>query len=68
MRHFQCRLQQNNATTVGWIEERGAKCGALVEIPELGGFWRVVSICSQPAEADWLRQKQRLDRKGMPDI
>ena len=32
MRYYQCRLQQDHAHTVGWIEERGAKAGALVEI------------------------------------
>ena len=32
MRYFQCRLQQGDAHTVGWIEERGARKGAQVEI------------------------------------
>jgi hypothetical protein len=68
MRYFQCRLQQNNAMTVGWIEERGARIGALVEIPELGGLWRVTTVCPRPLDASWLREKQRVDRKGMPDI
>ena len=68
MRYFQCRLQQENTTIVGWIEERGAKLGARVEIPELGGLWRVMTCCPQPVDGSWLREKQRLDRKGMPDI
>ena len=68
MLYFQCRLQQGNAHIVGWIEQRGAKPGALVEIPELGGAWRVVTVCDKPMPDTWLREKQRLDRKGMPDI
>ena len=68
MRFYQCRLRQANAYSIGWIEERGAKCGALVEIPELGGSWRVETVCPVPVDAEKLREKQRVDRKGMPDI
>lgn len=68
MRYFQCRLRQNDALVVAWIEERGAKSGAQVEIPELGGLWRVVTCCPGPVDASWLREKQRVDRRGMPDI
>lgn len=65
---YQCRLRQGSARTVAWIEARGAKVGADVEIPELGGFWRVETACSIAIEAERLREKQRIDRKGMPDI
>lgn len=40
----QCGLEQNGSRVVGWIEERGAKLGARVEIDELGGFWEVVGV------------------------
>lgn len=68
MRFFQCRLQQGKAHAVGWIEERGARQGALVEIPELGGQWQVMTVAPLAVPDVWLREKQRLDRKGMPDI
>lgn len=68
MRYFQCRLQQGEAHTVGWIEERGARAGVGLEIPELGGVWRVVTVCPVAVPATWLKEKQRHDRKGMPDI
>ena len=68
MLYYQCRLQQGNAHTVGWIDERGAKTGVLVEIPELGGQWRVVTVSPIPVPDTWLREKQRHDRKGMPEI
>ena len=68
MKLRQCRLAQGNCTTVGWIEARGARVGARVEVPELGGLWRIVSVCPIAVEADALREKQRIDRKGMPDI
>ena len=40
----QCGLAQNGSRVVGWIEERGAKMGARVEIDELGGLWEVISV------------------------
>lgn len=64
----QCRLQQDGATVVGWIEARGAKLGVRVEVPDLGGLWRVAAVYQPPLDAAWLRKKQRIDRKGMPTI
>jgi hypothetical protein len=66
MRFHQCRLQQGSAVIVGWIETRGAKLGKRVEVPEFGGLWRVASVFEPPLDAEWLREKQRIDRKGMP--
>lgn len=40
----QCGLTQNGSRVVGWIEERGAKMGARVEIDELGGLWEVIGV------------------------
>jgi hypothetical protein len=68
MRFYQCRLQQDGLATVGWIEARGAKLGARVEVPECGGLWRVAAVYQPPLDARWLREKQRIDRKGMPTI
>ena len=68
MLYHQCRLRQGNTFTVAWIEARGARPGALVEIPDLGGCWLVETACPIPMSADRLREKQRFDRQGMPDI
>lgn len=68
MQFYQCRLQQGGLTTVGWIEARGARLGVRVEIPECGGLWRVAAVYQPPLAADTLREKQRIDRKGMPTI
>lgn len=43
-RYRLCGLAQENARTQGWIEDRGAKIGARVEIEELGGFWEVTGV------------------------
>ena len=66
MRFYQCRLEQGGAATIGWIEERGARPGASVEVAECGGLWRVAAVYRPALDAAWLRQKQRFDRKGMP--
>lgn len=68
MRFYQCRLQQGKTHIVGWIEERGAMTGAAVELPELGGLWRVLTVCPLPVPKTWLNEKQRQHRRGMPDI
>lgn len=68
MKLYQCRLRQGEARAVGWIEARGAKLGARVEVPELGGLWLVTAVDEPPLQAVWLREKQRVDRKGMPTI
>ena len=39
-----------------------------VEVPELGGLWDVVTVDRHALPAAWLHEKQRKDRKGMPDI
>jgi len=43
--YIQCTLAQGNTRTVGWIEERGAKLGACVEIKD-DGFWDVIGVGS----------------------
>jgi len=68
MRYFQCTLRQGTTTTIGWIEERGARVGVRVDVPELGGLWDVVTVDRHALPAAWLHEKQRKDRKGMPDI
>ena len=39
-----CGLSQGQQRSQGWIEERGARLGASVEIEELGGFWEVTGV------------------------
>lgn len=64
---YQCRLQQGESQTVGWIEGRGAKIGADVELPELGGMWRVIAVYNH-MDGTALREKQARDRNSLPSI
>lgn len=68
MMYRQCRLSQGSAHVVGWIEERGAKVGASVELPEMGGFWNVDEVYSFAMSAEQLRSKQDRDRNCFASI
>ena len=37
MRFYQCQLQQSSATTIGWIEARGAKLGEQTPVERVVG-------------------------------
>lgn len=64
MRYFQCRLKETNGNreTVGWIEERGAKLGASVELKDFGAFFDVLQVSNMSFDLADLQQKQRNDR------
>jgi len=63
----QCALSQGDRKTVLWIDERGAKPGASVEL--IGdGFWRVDEVYAFGMDATAVREKQRLDRGSLPSI
>ena len=63
-----CGLAQENQRTQGWIEERGAKLGARVEIEELGGFWEVTGVGTSVMTREELANKQRADRSSCQSI
>lgn len=65
---YQCNLQQGDARTVGWIEKRGAKLHASVEVPELGGFWTVTGVGLPPMSKEQLQKKQERDRGSLPSL
>jgi hypothetical protein len=69
MRYYQCRLRHGNSEIVGWIEERGAKVGAYIEMIDFGHeLIRVDEVYGFGIHVDALREKQRLDRNCLPSI
>lgn len=68
MMYYQCTLQREDVTTVGWIEARGAKKSNLVELIELGGFWKVIDVTFPGMDATDLRDKQSRDRGCLPSL
>lgn len=67
-RWYQCALAQGERRTVGWIEERGAKRGARVEIKGEDGLWDVEAVYEPSYDASWLEEKRRKDRGSLPSL
>lgn len=66
---FQCRMRHGADETIGWIEERGAKVGASVELLTGDGkFWDVTHVYTPGLEASALRDKQARDRNALPSL
>lgn len=71
---YQCLLEREDdpghfLKQVAWIEERGAKPGAKVEVKEDGMFWDVVHVYkSFGLEEKILRDKQARDRDAFGSI
>ena len=67
--YFQCRMRHGSSETVGWIEERGAKVGARVELKSAdSAFWDVVDVARPGLDEAKLREKQSNDRNALPSI
>jgi hypothetical protein len=67
--YFQCELRQGDAKTIGWIEERGAKVGASVELLTADKkFWVVTQVYPGGLEEKVLRAKQANDRNCLPSL
>lgn len=67
--YFQCTLRHENTTTSGWIEERGARIGAKVELERKSGvFWDVVAVYGPALPENMLREHQRMNRGSLPSV
>lgn len=72
MKMVQCRLERPSAAVgqqvmVAWIDERGAKVGAQVELLPSGQFWEVKAVYNR-MDAEVLKETQRQRRKPPPSI
>ena len=75
MRYFQCDLIEEGGErfkspmkTTAWIEERGARVGASVEIKEYGKRFFVDKVYNTPFDAKELAEKQARDRNCFGSI
>ena len=58
--YFQCTLTKGEETTIGWIEERGAFVGAIVELLDLDGeFWTVTIVGDKSLPKSLIRENER---------
>lgn len=74
MKYYQCRMHQisdienSKYVIIAWIEEKGAKKGALVELKGENGLWHVDTVDSNPINYEDLNEKQRKDRRSLGSI
>jgi hypothetical protein len=67
--YYQCRFKRGESETIAWIEERGAKVGASVELKTADGErWNVIEVFAPGLDEAKLREKQQNDRNALPSI
>jgi hypothetical protein len=67
VRVYQCRFRRGAERTVAWIEARGAKVGAWVELEarDNNGLWEVEAVFDAPLEDRSFKEMQRLNRNSL---
>jgi hypothetical protein len=67
---YQCRFRRGSERTVAWIEARGAKVGAKVELTTLddSGPWLVEAVQSAPLAAEALKDMQDMNRNAFASL
>lgn len=68
--YYQCDLSQGSTRTTAYIEERGAKLGARVEIKTSGfdGLWEVIQVADKGIEGAILSELQKNNRNSFGSI
>ena len=66
--YFQCRLRRGESETTGWIEARGARVGATVELLPVRELWAVTEVFRHGLPEDVLKENQRLNRRSLPSV
>jgi hypothetical protein len=67
-KYFQCRLRRGDTYTVGWIEARGAKVGASVELLPSHERWEVTEVYEHGLPEDYLKELQDMHRRSLPSV
>lgn len=65
---YQCLLQRGSEETTAWIEARGAKVGAGVELLPVREVWTVAKVYEHGLDGDVLQETKRLNRHSLPSI
>jgi len=65
-----CLLRNGNTHTKGYIEERGAKLGAKVELldSDTEGLWEVITVSDSRITREELNKQQKKSRESFPSI
>ena len=67
-KYQQCRLSKGEFTATAWIEQRGAKIGAIVELLPSRDEWTVTKVYDHVMSEDSLREVQMLNRRSLPSV
>lgn len=67
MKFFQCKMAGEDGYIYGWIEARGAKVGAMVEIKGQG-YYKVLEVYEPGLEKEELDAKNATVRKGFLSV
>ncbi len=67
---YQCRFRRGSECTIAWIEARGAKVGAWVELETLDkcGPWEVEAVFDAPLQDRALKDLERQNRNWLSSI
>jgi hypothetical protein len=68
--YHQCRFRRGSERTVAWIEARGAKVGARVDLKTFdeSGPCTMEAVLGAPLAVQALKDLQRLNRKSLSSI
>lgn len=64
----QCRLRRGGHEQTAWIEVRGARAGAEVELLPSRELWTVTAVHAHILPEDALRELQALNRHSLPSV
>jgi len=67
----QCKLTNQNSEMIVWIDQKGAKIGASVELKGFEDdrkFWKVEEVYDPAIDSETLAEKQRMNRNSLSSI
>lgn len=64
----QCKLRRGETVLTAWIESRGAKVGAEVELLPDRELWRVVGVYQPAMAQSKLKAHQLMHRASLPSV
>ncbi|MCU1418523.1 MAG: hypothetical protein JWP32_2697 [Schumannella sp.] len=64
----QCRLGRSGYEQTAWIEQRGAKAGAGVELLPTREIWVVLEVFDHVLPESMLKEHQQMHRNSLPSV
>lgn len=67
----QCKLTNQESQMIAWIDQKGARIGASVELKGFEGdrkYWKVEEVYEPALDSETLAEKQRMNRNSLGSI